>query len=117
MATTTKRNSRASIRKKMNQKVQAVLKMKVDLFTEIAAQEEAIDAATVESAKAIRTLQENDVTMDEVSSATGISTSRLRAIVKHAEELSSEEEVAVDEESSEALGSDSSESSGDGKSR
>lgn len=117
MATTTKRNSRASIRKKMNQKVQAVLKMKVDLFTEIAAQEEAIDAATVESAKAIRTLQDNDVTMDEVSSATGISTSRLRAIVKHAEELRSEEEVAVDEESSEAPGADSSDSSSDGESR
>ena len=46
----------------MNQKVQAVLKLKVEQFTEIAAQEEAIELATIESAKAIRKLQDNGVT-------------------------------------------------------
>ena len=84
---TLKRNSRASIRKQMSQKVQAVLKLKVELFTEIAAQEEAIDSATVESAQAIRKLQDNGVTLEEVADSTGISASRLRAIVKKSEEL------------------------------
>src|SRR5699024_3536860 len=84
---TVKRNSRASIRKQMNQKVQAVLKLKVEQFTEIAAQEEAIELATIESAKAIRKLQDNGVTMDEAADSTGLSVNRLRAIIKRAEEL------------------------------
>ena len=57
----------------MNQKVQAVLKLKVEQFTEIAAQEEAIELATIESAKAIRKLQDNGVTMDEAADSTGLS--------------------------------------------
>jgi len=97
---TLKRNSRASIRKQMSQKVQAVLKLKVELFTEIAAQEEAIDSATVESAQAIRKLQDNGVTLEEVADSTGISASRLRAIVKKSEELE-RLEVEVDASTSE----------------
>ena len=61
--------------------------MKVEQFTEIAAQEEAINLATIESARAIRKLQDNGVTMDEAADSTGISVNRLRAIVKRAEEL------------------------------
>ena len=68
----------------MNQKVQAVLKLKVEQFTEIAAQEEAIELATIESAKAIRKLQDNGVTMDEAADSTGLSVNRLRAIIKRA---------------------------------
>lgn len=82
-----KRNSRASIRKQMNQKVQAVIRLKVEQFTEIAAQEEAINLATIESARAIRKLQDNGVTMDEAADSTGLSVNRLRAIIKRAEEL------------------------------
>ena len=100
---TVKRNSRASIRKQMNQKVQAVLKLKVEQFTEIAAQEEAIDLATIESAKAIRKLQDNGVTMDEAADSTGISVNRLRAIVKRAEELESLED---DDDSVEQINAD-----------
>ncbi|MDN6138031.1 hypothetical protein [Corynebacterium sp.] len=84
---TVKRNSRASIRKQMNQKVQAVIRLKVEQFTEIAAQEEAINLATIESARAIRKLQDNGVTMDEAADSTGLSVNRLRAIIKRAEEL------------------------------
>ena len=98
-----KRNSRASIRKQMNQKVQAVLKLKVEQFTEIAAQEEAIDLATIESAKAIRKLQDNGVTMDEAADSTGISVNRLRAIVKRAEEL---ERLEDDDDSVEQINAD-----------
>lgn len=100
---TVKRNSRASIRKQMNQKVQAVLKLKVEQFTEIAAQEEAIDLATIESAKAIRKLQDNGVTMDEAADSTGISVNRLRAIVKRAEEL---ERLEDDDDSVEQINAD-----------
>ncbi|WP_301195374.1 hypothetical protein [Corynebacterium stationis] len=96
---TVKRNSRASIRKQMNQKVQAVLKLKVEQFTEIAAQEEAIELATIESAKAIRKLQDNGVTMDEAADSTGLSVNRLRAIIKRAEEL---ERLEDEDDSSES---------------
>ncbi|MGP5602855.1 hypothetical protein [Corynebacterium casei] len=71
----------------MNQKVQAVIRLKVEQFTEIAAQEEAINLATIESARAIRKLQDNGVTMDEAADSTGLSVNRLRAIIKRAEEL------------------------------
>ena len=87
----------------MNQKVQAVLKLKVEQFTEIAAQEEAIDLATIESAKAIRKLQDNGVTMDEAADSTGISVNRLRAIVKRAEEL---ERLEDDDDSVEQINAD-----------
>lgn len=96
---TVKRNSRASIRKQMNQKVQAVLKLKVEQFTEIAAQEEVIELATIESAKAIRKLQDNGVTMDEAADSTGLSVNRLRAIIKRAEEL---ERLEDEDDSSES---------------
>ena len=87
----------------MKQKVQAVLKLKVEQFTEIAAQEEAIDLATIESAKAIRKLQDNGVTMDEAADSTGISVNRLRAIVKRAEEL---ERLEDDDDSVEQINAD-----------
>lgn len=98
-----KRNSRASIRKQMNQKVQAVIRLKVEQFTEIAAQEEAINLATIESARAIRKLQDNGVTMDEAADSTGISVNRLRAIVKRAEEL---ERLEDDDDSVEQINAD-----------
>ncbi|MGP5573355.1 hypothetical protein ACTXN6_11805 [Corynebacterium casei] len=100
---TVKRNSRASIRKQMNQKVQAVIRLKVEQFTEIAAQEEAINLATIESARAIRKLQDNGVTMDEAADSTGISVNRLRAIVKRAEEL---ERLEDDDDSVEQINAD-----------
>src|SRR5699024_8586325 len=84
---TVKRNSRASIRKQMNQKVQAVLKLKVEQFTEIAAQEEAIELATIESATAIQKRQDNGVTMDETADCTGLRVNRQRAIINRVEEL------------------------------
>ena len=106
---TVKRNSRASIRKQMNQKVQAALKLKVEQFTEIAAQEEAIELATIESAKAIRKLQDNGVIMDEAADSTGLSVNRLRAIIKRAEELEClEDEDEPAEPNSAAYSSDNS---------
>ena len=105
---TVKRNSRASIRKQMNQKVQAVLKLKVEQFTEIAAQEEAIELATIESAKAIRKLQDNGVTMDEAADSTGLSVNRLRAIIKRAEELERlEDDGDIEEQNTADSSSDS----------
>ena len=105
---TVKRNSRASIRKQMNQKVQAVLKLKVEQFTEIAAQEEAIELATIESAKAIRKLQDNGVTMDEAADSMGISVNRLRAIIRRAEELERlEDDGDIEEQNTADSSSDS----------
>ena len=105
---TVKRNSRASIRKQMNQKVQAVLKLKVEQFTEIAAQEEAIELATIESAKAIRKLQDNGVTMDEAADSTGLSVNRLRAIIRRAEELERlEDDGDIEEQNTADSSSDS----------
>ena len=92
----------------MNQKVQAVLKLKVEQFTEIAAQEEAIELATIESAKAIRKLQDNGVTMDEAADSTGLSVNRLRAIIRRAEELERlEDDGDIEEQNTADSSSDS----------
>ena len=76
----------------MNEQVQAVMTLKIELFTEIAPQEETVDATTVASVQVIRKLQNNGVTIDE---AAGLSASRLRTILKSAKNFKDEENEFV----------------------
>jgi len=84
---TTKRNTKASIRKKLLDQERKRLEEKAEHFAEIAANVEEIDALTLKTIDSLNALQKLDVSVAEVAETIGVPSGRLGALRRHANSL------------------------------